>query len=325
MASQCCNICQNSEGNAVFTSREMYLGTRDSFDYLECGHCGCLQLLQPPEDLSPYYPENYYAHQKSPLQKNWGIRYLGALKRKRLEYTLGHSSLTGALSAALSPPLNLPHWATRAGLTPASRILDVGCGNGHMILSLRNAGFIHLSGIDPFIRQDLTYDGNVTVKKGNLEDLNETYDFITMQHSFEHMPRPREVLEHVHHLLDGEGHLLISLPVAGCRAWHEYGADWVQLDPPRHLYLHTTKSLKMLATDTGFEVIDTHYNSNAFQFWGSEQIKNDIPLLDERSYLNNPEASPFSAADIRSFEQRADKLNHEGQGDQAEFLLRKNG
>jgi hypothetical protein len=55
-----CAICGNDADNRIFTAREMMFGLRESFDYLECSKCGCLQQLDVPEDLSRLY-DNYYS------------------------------------------------------------------------------------------------------------------------------------------------------------------------------------------------------------------------------------------------------------------------
>lgn len=59
-----CNICGNDKGNRQHEAREMAFGLRDKFTYLECGSCGCLQLLNIPADMSRYYPGDYYSMQE---------------------------------------------------------------------------------------------------------------------------------------------------------------------------------------------------------------------------------------------------------------------
>jgi hypothetical protein len=104
-------------------------------------------------------------------------------------------------------------------------------------------------------------------------------------------------------------------------AWREFGTDWVQLDAPRHLFLHTEKSIRILAQRTGFAVREITYDSSAFQFWGSEQYRQGIPLHDKRSYLVDRRRSPFTRREIAAFEKRATELNSRGDGDQGCFYL----
>jgi len=97
----------------------------------------------------------------------------------------------------------------------------------------------------------------------------------------------------------------------------------VQLDAPRHLYLHSIKSMETLANPVGLKISQVIYDSFAFQFWGSEQYQQDISLNDERSYAVNPKQSFFTEEQIKDFTKRSKVLNQKNQGDQACFYLTK--
>ena len=57
-----CKVCGNIAGNKLHAVKEMQLGLRKMFTYMECGNCGCMQLVDIPEDLGKYYPnEGYYS------------------------------------------------------------------------------------------------------------------------------------------------------------------------------------------------------------------------------------------------------------------------
>ena len=111
--------------------------------------------------------------------------------------------------------------------------------------------------------------------------------------------------------------------MAGTFAWQKYRTDWAQLDAPRHLNVHTEAGLKALAKRTGFEVERVVYDSTGFQFWGSEQIKRGLPLIDKATGVIEPRADVFTKDELIAFEQQAETLNKTGQGDQACFYLRK--
>lgn len=83
------------------------------------------------------------------------------------------------------------------------------------------------------------------------------------------------------------------------------------------------RGFKRLAAEEGFDVGGVAHDSTAFQFWGSEQYRRDIPLADPRSYFVSPGDSIFTAAQIDEFGKRAEELNARGEGDQAAFYLRK--
>lgn len=304
----------------------MMYGLRETFDYIECANCGCLQIRNTPKDLSKYYPANYWAFQKNRMRTEAQEGALAAwLRRRRTNYWLASSR--DPIGRLLAMKHDIPRhitWVRRAGITALNAaILDVGCGLGDRLLALRHEGFTNLTGIDPFIETDIDYPNGVQIRKRALYDMEETYDFITLHHSFEHMAEPKAVLEKLHALLNTQRIALIRIPVSDSDAWRSYGVHWAQIDAPRHLYLHTLKSMRHLAGQTGFDIVAVSYDADDFQFWGSEQYKHDIPLYDERSYETHPERSMFTTEQIDAYRARAQELNRSGEGDQACFYLKK--
>jgi SAM-dependent methyltransferase len=208
-------------------------------------------------------------------------------------------------------------------LQSQTRVLDVGCGAGLIIYDLAELGYQGMLGIDPFIERDLHYSNGARVRKVGIEDVTGKWDLLMFHHSFEHMPDPAATLRRVHDLLEVGGHCLLRVPTVSSFAWQHYGTEWVQLDAPRHLYLFSRPSIERLAAANGFELVNVTYDSDAFQFWGSEQYRRGIPLKSELSYAVNPTAATFTAKQMLDFSRRAKKLNRAGQGDQAAFYLRK--
>lgn len=102
-----------------------------------------------------------------------------------------------------------------------------------------------------------------------------------------------------------------------------YGTNWVQLDAPRHLFLHTNQSLQILSDKTGFKIADVVFDSTELQFWGSEQYLKDIPFRDKKSFAENPRKSIFSKKQIASYKKMALELNKSKKGDSANFYLYK--
>jgi len=95
------------------------------------------------------------------------------------------------------------------------------------------------------------------------------------------------------------------------------------LDAPRHLFLHTSQSIQILASQAGFEVADVIYDANGFSHWGSELYLRNIPLTDERSPWVNPKQDTFSKADLARSAELDEKLNETGEADCAAFYLHK--
>ena len=313
-----CRICGNTADNRAFTAREMMFGTRDPFDYVECVACGCVQIADVPADLGPYYPPDYYAY--VPPLREGALRR--ALQRLRADHLMGQPNPVGWLMTRRYGVPSGIDYVRRAGINRSQSVLDIGCGSGSLLLGLRAYGFRALTGVDPYIERDIDYGNGVRVWKRTLDEYDGRHHLIMLHHTFEHMDRPLDVLTRIRALLEPGGVVLLRIPVASGEAFARYRADWVQLDAPRHLFLHTPKSIALLAHRCGLSVYDTVFDSTAFQFWGSEQYRRDIPLRDARSYRNNPGGSIFSATDMATFDADARRLNAEGRGDQAAFYLR---
>lgn len=313
-----CRICASEAEHPSFRVREMMLGIRDEHLYFQCQSCGCLQITEIPTQLADYYPTNYYSY--VPPKTDTGLK--SQLIQARDRYAASGKGLVGRLLQAVMPNAKLATLRS-LNLTPESRILDVGCGAGLMLHALRDIGFHKTLGIDPFNTNTIRYPNGLVIEKRDIFSETGQWDLIMFNHSFEHLVEQQQTLQKAFTLLSPQGSVMLRVPTVSSYAWQHYGVNWAQLDAPRHLFLHSVESIKKLAEQTGFTVYDLRYDSNAFQFWGSEQYEQDIPLRAERSWAENPDKSMFSAAQIRNFEKRARELNALNQGDQAAFYLKK--
>ena len=210
-----------------------------------------------------------------------------------------------------------------AGVGLKNSILDVGCGKGILLHKMKESGFENVVGIDPFIDETINYPNGLKILRKNFDELEGKFDFIMFNHSFEHMENPLDVIKQSNKLLEKNKYLLLRIPVADSYAFKHYKENWCSLDAPRHLFLHTKKSIEILAKNSGFEIKKINYDSRSWQLWGSEQYSKNIALMDERSYYINPKNSIFTENQIEEFEKQVIELNKNGGGDQAEFYLQK--
>lgn len=312
-----CQICANSENNRAHSVREMMFGLREIFPYVECGQCGCLQLLQIPADMSRYYPRDYYSFQTHGALKTF-------VRHQWSSYAYHGRNLVGKLVSRFFVPNGSMQAIRRSGISRQAKVLDVGCGSGRLLLDLAYLGFTDLSGADPFISADIIHPEGPRVYKRQLAEMTGTFDLIMLHHSFEHMSEPARVMAEIDRLLRPGGELIVRIPVASSHAWRTYGVDWVNLDAPRHFFLHTFKSMEILASRAGWRTGSIVHEGNDEQFWMSEQYARDIPSQDPRSLSSSPWKRLLAWNKIRRWQKMAADVNRRQEADLVCFHFHKN-
>lgn len=312
-----CRVCESEDEHPVVVATEMMYGSGDKHRYFSCLGCGCVQIEHMPESMERYYGGAYYSFQPVPQKRL--IRHAIVLRNR---FAVLRRGFIGRALFRLKPT-TLFDFLGPAAVTLDSSILDVGCGAGGLVRTMRMAGFRGARGVDPFVSEDILLDGAPLVTRATLDQTVGQFDLIMFHHSLEHMPDQLGTLRDARERLQPGGWCIVRVPLASSLAWERYGVDWVQLDAPRHFYLHTPSSMQRVAAQAGFECRAVIFDSTAFQFWGSEQYAQGITLHDKRSYAVDPAASPFSVEDLRRFEDDAVALNAIERGDQAAFVFRK--
>lgn len=321
-----CIICHNDKAQLPVTAREFLNDTWEEFDYFECSNCGCVQIVRVPENLDKYYKNDYFRH--NPLSKVRTNPLIERLKRYRGEYLLGTFNLPGILLLTLRPRPKFWDWLKMCSVDFDSRILDVGCAYGHILRQLKWEGFGNLLGIDPYIREDVTIEEKVRIRKKALLEYepDEKFDLIMMHHVLEHLPLQKESMKKISELLAPGGQFLCVIPSASSYTWKHYRLDSFILDSPRHLFLHTHKSIKTLAESAGMKIEKRFYASPECEFmvtWASEQIKRGIAFMSDSSYGINPQKSIFSKKDIQRMKKEAEERFKKGEGCEPSYLISK--
>jgi len=303
------------------------LGLRTEHQYARCPGCGCLQIVSVPDDLSRYYDSNaYYSLQTSaesdrrdPLRAWLGNRLdrahifseggvFGLFARRR-----GNEVAERLKSFVGDSPVRSWH----------ARILDLGCGSGGLVRELAMHGFRHVEGIDPYMPQASVQTDAPRLRRVPLDDLKgESFDLILMTHVLEHLENPRATLQTVASLLDRRGVCRIEVPVADSEASREYGEHWVELDPPRHLFLPTRRAMAQLADEAGLTIYRSEPAGSGFEFWGSEMYRRGLALVDAGSSRYREPGDVFTVSDLAAFELRAQAAAARGESGRERFYLR---
>ena len=300
-----CKFCGSSDLN-IFSATERMLGLGGQFSYAECQTCGSLQNESIPEDLSVFYPSNYYSF-VGLRTSDWKIKVLKSLRMRAFLWA----------GISWKAPM-FGYWLKKVHPGFSERIADVGCGNGQLLYELHAAGYSDLHGFDPFIASEKHLATGLTLWKKRIEESEFSFDLIMMHHSFEHMEDPDQVLRACYEKLNPGGKLLIRCPVADAEVWKEKRELWVQLDAPRHLIIPTVRGLKLKAETLGFTLDEVEFDSSDFQFWGTA-------LYERGEKLDLTKTKLFSREEMQRMQQQALQFNKAGKGDQACFYFRKPG
>lgn len=307
-----CRICSHSDLES-FEIREMMWRTGEEFTYKKCRSCGCLQIESYPIEIEKYYSGKYYSYELG--QSDFKRRFIQHLRHIRDCYETGmKDSILGAILSYIVPNYQIRSqfnfFKSHLMRFKGGNILDVGCGSDRFLKLFDSNFFSKRIGTDPFVKESYScIDEHLEIQKKFFFEVTETYDVIFLNHSLEHMPNQSNIFSKISNSLNPGGIAVIRIPVIDSFAWDKYGVNWIQIDPPRHFYLHTIRSIDYLARESGLFVEDIGFDSSGFQFWGSEQnITGNVARISRSRH--------------KEYQVMAQKLNAEKKGDQAIFILR---
>ncbi|PTX95599.1 hypothetical protein DB354_09285 [Opitutus sp. ER46] len=289
----------------------MMFGWREVFSYAECPHCGSLHLLTVPADLGRFYPRQYYslAAPARPKRKGTGVR--GQFARWLLASRSGIAERASRLLVRKYPFLR---WLRLCSASTKAAVLDVGCGSGGLLYRMRRWGFSNLRGVDPFTGNTVREPGLV-VERAELAQVEATFDVIMFNHVLEHVADPLATLTLARAKLRPGGAILVRIPVAGSHLAQRFGANWFNLDAPRHLAIPSRRGMTILAERAGLDLVHAEYDGDEKSIIMSERYARDVPMIAPEMDLDRQ----GRRAKVRL----ARQLNRTGDGDLGVFVLRR--
>lgn len=309
-----CLICNNSSGNREFKAKEMMMGTREDFRFFQCENCQSIQLIEIPKKIGKYYSDQFY-YSFDLKKRNFLKSLIDDLISKK---SYKHSGfLFRLLDSQFLCELDI---LSIGKLNPKKnwKILDVGCGSGQLLQKLKKMGFSDIQGIDPFISKD--YLDPVKISKTeikNLEDYN--FDLIMFHHSLEHVSDPLIELIETKKRLKENGIIILRLPIVS-KTFDFYKESWFQIDAPRHFFIPSLKSIKILISTAGLKIKDYYFDSTPDQFLISDQYKKNISMKEFSSELKSIKRKRVLSTP-KEMKKEVKKLNFTKDGDQACFYI----
>lgn len=202
---QRCNLCQNPDtltgdcetGTVHSNVREF---RDESFTVWRCRGCRSIHA-RDGVDLPRYYARYPFQRQKRDLI----LRLIHRNVLRRLK---------------------------RAGLKPAHKILDYGCGSGHLVRTLRAKGYAESRGYDAY--------GTEFRDKALLDD---QYDLVHCQDVVEHVDDPIDLLRSFDRMMKPGGTVVIGTPNADAIDLSR-PADFIHaLHQPYHIHIFSRQAL----------------------------------------------------------------------------------
>ncbi len=149
---------------------------------------------------------------------------------------------------------NIPDLINRM---PPGKILDVGCGPGHLLSAIDGCHKkFGLEISDLCIGHIKRHYPEITVRKGTLDscpDLPDDFDIIVLYHVLEHLENPLAVLNSIRALLKDSGSLILGTPNIGGFCARRFKGNFRLLGHP-HLSLFNEKTLTAMLAKAGFTV-----------------------------------------------------------------------
>jgi SAM-dependent methyltransferase len=242
MNNNLCFICNGNLKQGVISN---------GFNYYKCNKCFTSQILpQPSQDALEDYYSRYHQTDEQ------GGRYDWIERRMQNDFP------------AKIKLLKKLRKGTKATL------LDVGCGKGFFVLKCNESGFdakgidLSASGIE---YAETILDVNALRGKieeySNLDGYKESFDFITLLATIEHLPDPFTTLSSIYNCLKPGGVFLLDTGLGNDKFEKFLSGHSQWFDAPQHLFVFSQKGLEILLEKCGFKIfsLNKNFDRNIFR------------------------------------------------------------
>lgn len=248
-----CPLCHATAKIFLQKTQDLHYGIPGYWDYSKCSDCRVVFLNPAPTQdfLKNSYDDSYYSYQDFSPPKIWRLIF-----RRLLGFNVGNTG---------DPVFLKP-----------GKVLDIGCGSGQFLYDMKKKGWeTHGVELSTGAAEIGNHKYELNIQSGSLLDAQlplESFDYIRLNHSFEHLTNPRETLQRIERLLKVDGLLFIGVPNVNSIQARIFGRYWWNLGPPVHPFNYSHTTLKRLLSESGFEMTSYRTYSNFSGILGSIQM-----------------------------------------------------
>jgi SAM-dependent methyltransferase len=244
-----CPACQTTDASEVLKA-DVCSAEGEQYRIVGCTACG-LRYTRPlptEDEFISLYREDYYSGIEA-ASNTKTASWLGANLLRRL---FRRAVIKGRRRAVLT--------------RQTGRVLDVGCGNGDFLVSLKERGWEAYGTDFSNAACEFARAKGISVHQGPLASASfsgKLFDVVTLWHVLEHLSDPTVELIEIRRILRDDGLLIIQVPNSNSITLKLCGIHWLPLDLPRHLQHFTPSTLNQLLRQTGF----TPASRQDFHLW----------------------------------------------------------
>lgn len=294
-----CNLCGEDNTHLLVKINDLHLKENKTFNLVQCKNCGLIYLNPRPtrQEINRYYPDQkYYSYsqleKEESQRKDISIRLKALFREAVIHNYYGKSQDISWMEKLKNKILSFPA-KYRFGMAPSfikkGKILDIGCGDGLFLSSLKRLGWQTL-GVE--INKSAAHkarDRGLKVLDCNLleADLdNDFFDVVRMWSVLEHLPNPSQTIAEIYRILKPGGTLIVQVPNFNSLASRLFKRNWSGLDIPRHLYQFSSHTLKQIIKKNNL-MVNKIYCSSVGTIVSSLKMKNIYFLIRPISIISD--------------------------------------